>query len=138
MLVQILIRLVILHCIISLPWYGYISVWNILNVFNRKELLCRQQISIYVKWSIVLCLIQILYIVKFSPLFSLCPLYYAVCRKCIYKKLNDEDLNHCPVCNIDLGCTPVDKLRYFSPDPSLYATVVSNWNFSSMTNVLLC
>ncbi|XP_066356006.1 E3 ubiquitin protein ligase DRIP2-like isoform X1 [Miscanthus floridulus] len=36
---------------------------------------------------------------------------HTFCRKCIYKKLNDEDLNHCPVCNIDLGCTPIDKLR---------------------------
>ncbi|EES17330.1 hypothetical protein BDA96_08G172800 [Sorghum bicolor] len=36
---------------------------------------------------------------------------HTFCRKCIYKKLNDEDLDHCPVCNIDLGCTPVDKLR---------------------------
>jgi hypothetical protein len=53
----------------------------------------------------------------------LCSLYYAVCRKCIYKKLNDEDLDHCPVCKIDLGCTPVEKLRYFSRDPSLYETV---------------
>uniref|UniRef100_A0A0A9CYU7 RING-type domain-containing protein n=1 Tax=Arundo donax TaxID=35708 RepID=A0A0A9CYU7_ARUDO len=38
-------------------------------------------------------------------------LYYAVCRKCIYKKLNDEELDHCPVCKIDLGCAPVEKLR---------------------------
>ena len=49
----------------------------------------------------------------------LCSLYYAVCRKCIYKKLNDEDLDHCPVCKIDLGCTPAEKLRYSSCDLSL-------------------
>uniref|UniRef100_A0A804N4Z5 RING-type domain-containing protein n=1 Tax=Zea mays TaxID=4577 RepID=A0A804N4Z5_MAIZE len=36
---------------------------------------------------------------------------HTFCRKCIYKKLNDEDLDHCPVCKIDLGCTPVEKLR---------------------------
>jgi hypothetical protein len=36
-----------------------------------------------------------------------------VCRKCIYEKITDEELNHCPVCNIDLGCAPLEKLRYF-------------------------
>ncbi|KAL6847260.1 hypothetical protein ACP4OV_023113 [Aristida adscensionis] len=36
---------------------------------------------------------------------------HTFCRKCIYKKLNDEDLDRCPVCEIDLGCTPVEKLR---------------------------
>ncbi|XP_012569832.3 E3 ubiquitin protein ligase DRIP2-like [Cicer arietinum] len=34
-----------------------------------------------------------------------------VCRECIEKKLTDEKLNHCPVCNVDLGCSPLDKLR---------------------------
>ncbi|KAJ1266227.1 hypothetical protein BS78_08G135200 [Paspalum vaginatum] len=36
---------------------------------------------------------------------------HTFCRKCIYRKLNDEDLDNCPVCRIDLGCTPVEKLR---------------------------
>ncbi|KAE8807620.1 Polycomb group RING finger protein 1 [Hordeum vulgare] len=36
---------------------------------------------------------------------------HTFCRKCIYKKLNDEELDHCPVCKIDLGCAPVEKLR---------------------------
>jgi len=36
---------------------------------------------------------------------------HTFCRNCIYNKINDEDLDHCPVCKIDLGCTPVDKLR---------------------------
>ncbi|KAL6007344.1 hypothetical protein ACLOJK_032841 [Asimina triloba] len=36
--------------------------------------------------------------------------------KCIYDKLNDEELDCCPMCNIDLGCTPVEKLR---PDHNL-------------------
>jgi hypothetical protein len=36
----------------------------------------------------------------------------AVCRKCIYKKFNDEEVESCPKCGIDLGCTPVEKLRY--------------------------
>ncbi|KAI7750251.1 hypothetical protein M8C21_015960, partial [Ambrosia artemisiifolia] len=39
-----------------------------------------------------------------------------VCRKCIHKKLTDEELECCPICNIDLGCVPLEKLR---PDHSL-------------------
>ncbi|KAG6403028.1 hypothetical protein SASPL_135243 [Salvia splendens] len=31
--------------------------------------------------------------------------------KCINKKLSDEELECCPVCNIDLGCVPLEKLR---------------------------
>ncbi|KAL7259282.1 hypothetical protein ACSBR1_005215 [Camellia fascicularis] len=34
-----------------------------------------------------------------------------VCRKCIYEKVSDEEVDSCPVCNIDLGCVPVEKLR---------------------------
>ncbi|XP_058105489.1 E3 ubiquitin protein ligase DRIP2 [Magnolia sinica] len=41
---------------------------------------------------------------------------HTFCRKCIYDKLNDEELDCCPICNIDLGCTPVEKLR---PDHNL-------------------
>ncbi|EEE59545.1 E3 ubiquitin protein ligase DRIP2 [Oryza sativa Japonica Group] len=36
---------------------------------------------------------------------------HTFCRKCIYEKLNDEEVESCPVCKIDLGCTPVEKLR---------------------------
>ncbi|XP_022640744.1 E3 ubiquitin protein ligase DRIP2 [Vigna radiata var. radiata] len=36
---------------------------------------------------------------------------HSFCRECIEKKLIDEKLNHCPVCNTDLGCSPLDKLR---------------------------
>ena len=36
---------------------------------------------------------------------------YIVCRKCIYKKLSDEEMECCPICNIDLGCVPLEKLR---------------------------
>jgi len=35
----------------------------------------------------------------------------AVCRKCIYQKFSDEEVECCPVCKIDLGCTPTEKLR---------------------------
>ncbi|CAL5208184.1 unnamed protein product [Lathyrus oleraceus] len=33
------------------------------------------------------------------------------CRECIERKIVDENLNHCPICNVDLGCSPLDKLR---------------------------
>ncbi|KAH9699177.1 E3 ubiquitin protein ligase DRIP2 [Citrus sinensis] len=45
---------------------------------------------------------------------SLC--LHTFCRKCIYEKLSDEEADCCPVCNIDLGCLPVEKLR---PDHNL-------------------
>ncbi|XP_010326435.1 E3 ubiquitin protein ligase DRIP2 isoform X3 [Solanum lycopersicum] len=41
---------------------------------------------------------------------------HTFCRKCIYKKLSDEETEHCPICNIDLGCVPLEKLR---PDHNL-------------------
>ncbi|XP_020258261.1 E3 ubiquitin protein ligase DRIP2-like, partial [Asparagus officinalis] len=36
---------------------------------------------------------------------------HTFCRKCIFEKLNDEEVDCCPVCNIDLGCAPLEKLR---------------------------
>ncbi|RRT68006.1 hypothetical protein BHE74_00014014 [Ensete ventricosum] len=36
---------------------------------------------------------------------------HTFCRKCIYEKLNEEETDCCPVCNIPLGCVPVEKLR---------------------------
>ncbi|KAJ8558125.1 hypothetical protein K7X08_004891 [Anisodus acutangulus] len=41
---------------------------------------------------------------------------HSVCRKCIYKKLSNEEAECCPICNIDLGCVPLEKLR---PDHNL-------------------
>ncbi|XP_042454536.1 E3 ubiquitin protein ligase DRIP2-like isoform X2 [Zingiber officinale] len=41
---------------------------------------------------------------------------HTFCRKCITKKLNDEETDHCPVCNIGLGVVPMEKLR---PDHNL-------------------
>lgn len=40
--------------------------------------------------------------------------HLSVCRKCITKKLNDEETDHCPVCNIGLGVVPMEKLRLIS------------------------
>ncbi|KAG8098103.1 hypothetical protein GUJ93_ZPchr0013g37412 [Zizania palustris] len=36
---------------------------------------------------------------------------HTFCKECIMAKINDEDVDHCPVCNIDLGCVPEEKLR---------------------------
>ncbi|XP_015876496.1 E3 ubiquitin protein ligase DRIP2 isoform X2 [Ziziphus jujuba] len=36
---------------------------------------------------------------------------HTFCRKCIYEKINEEELENCPVCNIELGCAPLEKLR---------------------------
>ncbi|WOL15259.1 hypothetical protein Cni_G24040 [Canna indica] len=41
---------------------------------------------------------------------------HTFCRKCIYEKLTDEEVDCCPICNINLGCIPLEKLR---PDHSL-------------------
>ncbi|XP_061346506.1 E3 ubiquitin protein ligase DRIP2-like [Gastrolobium bilobum] len=46
---------------------------------------------------------------KDATTISLC--LHTFCRKCIYDKLSDEEMDCCPVCNIDLGCLPVEKLR---------------------------
>ncbi|KAG6537867.1 E3 ubiquitin protein ligase DRIP2-like [Zingiber officinale] len=36
---------------------------------------------------------------------------HTFCRKCIFEKLDEEETDCCPVCNIHLGCLPVEKLR---------------------------
>ncbi|KAG8663348.1 hypothetical protein MANES_01G201200v8 [Manihot esculenta] len=41
---------------------------------------------------------------------------HTFCRKCIYHKISDEGVDCCPICNIDLGCVPLEKLR---PDHNL-------------------
>ncbi|XVE73009.1 hypothetical protein DITRI_Ditri11bG0083700 [Diplodiscus trichospermus] len=41
---------------------------------------------------------------------------HTFCRKCVYDKIQDEELECCPICNIDLGCVPLEKLR---PDHNL-------------------
>ncbi|KAL6312697.1 hypothetical protein AAG906_008884 [Vitis piasezkii] len=41
---------------------------------------------------------------------------HTFCRKCIYNKISDEELECCPICNTDLGCVPLEKLR---PDHNL-------------------
>ncbi|KAL6636923.1 hypothetical protein ACP70R_024495 [Stipagrostis hirtigluma subsp. patula] len=41
---------------------------------------------------------------------------HTFCRECIMEKINEEDVDCCPVCNIDLGGDPEEKLR---PDHNL-------------------
>lgn len=41
---------------------------------------------------------------------------HTFCRKCIYQRISDEGLDNCPICNINLGCIPLEKLR---PDHNL-------------------
>ncbi|KAK8952626.1 E3 ubiquitin protein ligase DRIP2 [Platanthera guangdongensis] len=41
---------------------------------------------------------------------------HSFCRKCILNKLSDEEADCCPICEIDLGCLPEEKLR---PDHNL-------------------
>uniref|UniRef100_A0A6M2EGG2 RING-type domain-containing protein n=1 Tax=Populus davidiana TaxID=266767 RepID=A0A6M2EGG2_9ROSI len=41
---------------------------------------------------------------------------HTFCRKCIYQRISDEGLDSCPLCNINLGCIPLEKLR---PDHNL-------------------
>ncbi|PSS19068.1 E3 ubiquitin protein like [Actinidia chinensis var. chinensis] len=53
-------------------------------------------------------------ILREATTISLC--LHTFCRKCIYQKLSDEEVDSCPVCDIDLGCIPVEKLR---PDHNL-------------------
>ncbi|CAI8615566.1 unnamed protein product [Vicia faba] len=53
-------------------------------------------------------------LLKDATTISLC--LHTFCRKCIYDKLSDEEVDCCPVCNIDLGILPVEKLR---PDHNL-------------------
>ncbi|CAA7037894.1 unnamed protein product [Microthlaspi erraticum] len=36
---------------------------------------------------------------------------HTFCRKCIYEKITEDEIESCPVCDIDLGSTPLEKLR---------------------------
>uniref|UniRef100_A0A5B7BZ01 Putative E3 ubiquitin protein ligase DRIP2 n=1 Tax=Davidia involucrata TaxID=16924 RepID=A0A5B7BZ01_DAVIN len=47
----------------------------------------------------------------FKDATSITECLHTFCRKCIYDKIIEEELDSCPVCNIDLGCAPLEKLR---------------------------
>ncbi|KAL8148897.1 hypothetical protein AgCh_006051 [Apium graveolens] len=54
-----------------------------------------------------------------------------VCRKCICNKLSEEELERCPICKIDLGCVPEEKLR--RKESSLSSLVVNTPQVSPKT-----
>ncbi|CAN0886409.1 E3 ubiquitin protein ligase DRIP2 [Linum grandiflorum] len=41
---------------------------------------------------------------------------HTFCRKCISRRISNDGLESCPICNIDLGCVALEKLR---PDHNL-------------------
>ncbi|CAO2837090.1 unnamed protein product [Amaranthus hypochondriacus] len=53
-------------------------------------------------------------LVRQATTISLC--LHTFCKQCIYDKLSDEDVDSCPVCDVNLGCIPEEKLR---PDNNL-------------------
>lgn len=36
---------------------------------------------------------------------------HTFCRDCIYQQLGDGENDCCPICNVNLGCSPLEKLR---------------------------
>ncbi|KAJ7954787.1 E3 ubiquitin protein ligase DRIP2-like [Quillaja saponaria] len=50
---------------------------------------------------------------------------HTFCRKCIYKKITDEDLHCCPICNVDLGVALTNHHH------TLILPGVKNWKLAS-------
>lgn len=57
-----------------------------------------------------------------------------VCRKCITKKLVDDEEECCPICKTDLGCSAADKLRfvYFL----FYSKILLDFNIGSLYQLI--
>ncbi|KAM0884408.1 hypothetical protein ACQ4PT_031006 [Festuca glaucescens] len=55
---------------------------------------------------------------------------HTFCRECIMKKIDDEEIVSCPVCHIDLGIAPEEKLR---PDHNIQS--IRNKVFPRKTEV---
>lgn len=36
---------------------------------------------------------------------------HTFCRDCIHQELDEEESDCCPICNVNLGCSPLEKLR---------------------------
>ncbi|KAH0993887.1 hypothetical protein GBA52_005370 [Prunus armeniaca] len=47
----------------------------------------------------------------FSEATTISECLHTFCRKCIYKKIIDEEVDYCPKCKADLGVSPLEKLR---------------------------
>ncbi|XP_039032654.1 E3 ubiquitin protein ligase DRIP2-like [Hibiscus syriacus] len=43
---------------------------------------------------------------------TICICLHTFCKQCIYRKLEEENRNHCPACNADLGSFPEKMLRH--------------------------
>ncbi|XP_020967631.1 E3 ubiquitin protein ligase DRIP1-like [Arachis ipaensis] len=48
---------------------------------------------------------------------------FAICKKCIHHKIIEEELEHCPVCDLDLGPKPLEKLRHDESMQSIRNTI---------------
>ncbi|CAH9051377.1 unnamed protein product, partial [Cuscuta epithymum] len=59
---------------------------------------------------------------------------HTFCRKCIYKKLSEEDSQCCPICKIELGCVPMEKLR---PDKNMHAVRAKTFPFKRRKKMAL-
>ena len=55
-----------------------------------------------------------------------------VCKKCIKKKITKEKLDKCPICSKDLGCAPLEKLRYLL----FLASVLQHFSIVNQTDCL--
>ncbi|KAM1172003.1 hypothetical protein ACFXTH_022290 [Malus domestica] len=53
---------------------------------------------------------------------TICECLHTFCKKCIYSKIVDEELDCCPQCNTHLGVAPLEKLR---PD-RMWDNIVGN------------
>lgn len=60
-----------------------------------------------------------------------------VCKECIYSKIEDEELECCPVCNIDLGTDPFTKMRQVFHKLSCcsYCTMLFSWHDFMLLNM---
>lgn len=60
--------------------------------------------------------------------------FRTVCRKCIYDKIMEDELDCCPVCNAKLGCAPLEKLRSASQSPFNLVLYILDTFFMLTTN----
>ncbi|XVE65908.1 hypothetical protein DITRI_Ditri08aG0037600 [Diplodiscus trichospermus] len=61
--------------------------------------------------KLVACMICPLCNKLFKDATTISECLHTFCRKCIYDRITEEELDSCPVCKIDLGCAPLEKLR---------------------------
>ncbi|KAF6173448.1 hypothetical protein GIB67_027143 [Kingdonia uniflora] len=70
------------------------------------------------KESIVSCMTCSICLKLFTDATTISECLHTFCRKCIYEKLADEEVDCCPKCNMYLGCAPLEKLSC-RPDHNL-------------------